>query len=62
MRKPGESEALQSRLDKALGLLREIEWCWDVEREYSSCPCCWTRKENGHVPSCQLAELIGREK
>ena len=56
--------AAERERDEAVGLLRDIEWCGDVEGECGSnvCPCCHGRKpiggHFGHADTCDLAALL----
>jgi hypothetical protein len=61
----GEAAALVAEFDRALSLLREVEWDRDTDR----CPVCRrldpsarqpfeNEQEYGHAPSCRLAALL----
>ena len=57
-----ESDAAEARLERAVALLRRLEWS-DVSRQDDplppSCPVCGYLEDDGHEPGCELAALIG---
>ena len=49
---------LETRLSKALELLRELKWSSKGLEGESECPICYTLKGYPHGSSCRLAELL----
>ena len=56
-------EAEKARADRAVAVLREIEWSDEVYDQYRDhvdfyCPCCGRNKEVGHLDSCLLEAAL----
>jgi hypothetical protein len=45
--------------DRALALLREVEWSSDGIGGESSCPICGAHEGTPHTPGCRLAAALG---
>ena len=49
------------KLDKAIELLKKLEWKYDSDYDVYKCPCCERIQENGHMENCELKNLISNE-
>lgn len=57
-----EVERMQAALDKAVALVKALEYSYFDERGHS-CPCCFAHAaKKQHVPDCELAEFLADAK
>jgi hypothetical protein len=52
---------MKDRLDKAVAVLKAIEWRWQFRRG-RRCPVCDANKSEGHVAGCVLAEVLAGDQ
>ncbi len=56
-----ETDEAESQRDKAMALLRELEWHDqddDGVDRWAKCPICMGTKEDGHYDDCQLLAIL----